>query len=135
MNKEFDERSATTTMLNSEPTIISDDDDDEEEVKSLTSNYDATMTGGDVSDLATGSESRDGEGVLLHTTITKEDLQSLAMCILCLAKQVQSLLLSCRHITLRECRANSVDVCPICSERIVGTVRIFLGFSLRKKLI
>src|SRR6218665_1126879 len=62
-----------------------------------------------------------------------EKLQSLSLCIDCNKNQVQVMVVPCKHLTLCEPCANYAIICPICSEIIDGTIRVYVGFNLRKK--
>src|SRR6218665_381419 len=62
-----------------------------------------------------------------------EKLQSLSLCVDCNKNQVQVMVVPCKHLTLCEPCANYAIICPICSEIIDGTIRVYVGFNLRKK--
>jgi len=60
-----------------------------------------------------------------------ENLQSLTLCICCKSKQVELLSISCRHAALCESCGLSAIICPICEEIIIGTIKIYLDFTLQ----
>src|SRR6218665_3292600 len=62
-----------------------------------------------------------------------EELQSLTMCLQCKTTQIQSMFLPCHHIIQCESCANSTLECPLCSQFITASIRIFVGFSLHKR--
>src|SRR6218665_952413 len=62
-----------------------------------------------------------------------EELQSLTMCLQCKTIQIQSMFLPCHHIIQCESCANSTLECPLCSQFITASIRIFFGFSLHKR--
>src|SRR6218665_2158786 len=62
-----------------------------------------------------------------------EKLQSLSLCMDCNENQVQVMLVPCKHLSLCEPCANYAIICPICCEVIDGTIRVYVGFNLRKK--
>src|SRR6218665_1608961 len=62
-----------------------------------------------------------------------EKLQSLSLCMDCNKNQVQVMVVPCKHFTLCEPCANYAIICPICCEVIDGTIRVYVGFNLRKK--
>src|SRR6218665_1532063 len=62
-----------------------------------------------------------------------DKLQSLSLCMACNKNQVQVMVAPCKHLTLCEPCANYAIICPSCSEVIVGTIRVYIGFNLRKK--
>src|SRR6218665_1570095 len=54
-----------------------------------------------------------------------EKLQSLLLCMDCNKNQVQVMVVPCKHLTLCEPCANYAIICPICSEIIDGTIRVY----------
>jgi len=62
-----------------------------------------------------------------------ENVQTLSSCINCKRAQVQILSLQCRHAVLCENCSESALICPLCFEIIESTIRIFIGFSMRKR--
>src|SRR6218665_1387483 len=62
-----------------------------------------------------------------------EELQSLTMCLQCKTTQIQSMFLPCHHIIQCESCTNSTLECPLCSQFITASIRIFVGFSLHKR--
>src|SRR6218665_61129 len=64
---------------------------------------------------------------------TDEKLQSLSLCMDCNENQVQVMIVPCKHLSLCEPCANYAIICPICCEVIDGTIRVYVGFNLRKK--
>src|SRR6218665_3932791 len=62
-----------------------------------------------------------------------EKLQSLSLCIYCNKNQVQVMVVPCKHLTLCEPCANYAIICPICSEVIDGTIKVYVGLNLRNK--
>ena len=56
-----------------------------------------------------------------------EKMRSSLICRLCNSTRVQTLTLPCCHIVCCEACADSADVCPLCSDKILGTVRIYVG--------
>src|SRR6218665_2231818 len=62
-----------------------------------------------------------------------EELQSLTVCLQCKTTQIQSMFLPCHHIIQCESCANSTLECPLCSQFITASIRIFVGFSLHKR--
>src|SRR6218665_520836 len=62
-----------------------------------------------------------------------DKLQSLSLCMDCKKNQVQVMVVPCKHLTLCEPCANYAIICPICSEVIDGTIRVYVGFNLRKR--
>ena len=55
-----------------------------------------------------------------------ETLRSNMMCKICLDAQVGKLFLPCRHLVCCEECSAAVRKCPLCRERIVGTITTFL---------
>src|SRR6218665_4180897 len=93
-------------------------------------------------DNACGSDySADGEDVHvcgpyedpISHSLQVDNLRSLSMCIRCGVTQVQCMLLPCRHICYCEDCANTARSCTLCRQTFIGTLRIFVGFSLRTK--
>lgn len=56
-----------------------------------------------------------------------EKMRSSLICRLCNSTRVQTLTLPCCHIVCCESCADLADDCPLCSARILGTVRIYVG--------
>ncbi len=83
--------------------------------------------------LANADLSRTDEFGLSDTTLQSEDLQSVSLCVNCNTEQVQTMTVPCRHLTVCERCSESILICPLCHEIIDGTVRIFVGFSMRKR--
>src|SRR6218665_29676 len=84
--------------------------------------------------LANADLSRTDTFGLSDTTLQSEDLQSVSLCISCKTEQVQTMTVPCRHLTVCERCSESILICPLCHEIIEGTVRIFVGFSMKKRL-
>jgi len=63
-----------------------------------------------------------------------DNLRSMSMCIRCGVTQVQCMLLPCLHICYCEDCANTARRCPLCRQTIIGTLRIFVEFSLRTNI-
>lgn len=116
----------------SQPIVVSDEDDCLTSIPWI-SNADADCgyEGDDGFDVCGAFPNHSYQVSRFHTM--NEKLQALAMCVLCRTTQMQSMLLPCRHITLCESCANNVEACPLCGELIAGTIRIFVGFSLRER--
>ena len=62
-----------------------------------------------------------------------EELQSLTMCLQCKTAQIQNMFLPSHHLIHCESCGNSTLECPLCSQFITVTIRIFVGFSLHKR--
>src|SRR6218665_636969 len=65
----------------------------------------------------------------------EDKLHTLALCICCKLEQVQTLTVPCKHLTMCESCASDAIICPLCNEVIEATIRVFIGFSVRKRHI
>lgn len=54
-------------------------------------------------------------------------LKSMLICRHCNSRGVESMSLPCAHIVCCDKCADILDNCPLCSERILGTVRIYMA--------
>ena len=63
----------------------------------------------------------------------EDKLQMLSQCICCKMEQVQILTVPCKHLTMCESCASDAIICPLCNEVIEATIRVFIGFSVRKR--
>lgn len=136
-----------TNMLNSQPSDVVDVDEDNlchslvdnSEILSVNeTTFDEPCCKADASD--TEEEGLDECGVfaipkyqLSQPQSANEELQSLTMCLQCKTTQIQSMFLPCHHIIQCESCANSTLECPLCSQFITASIRIFVGFSLHKR--
>src|SRR6218665_3703559 len=136
-----------TNMLNSQPfhVIYADEDElchslvDNSEILSVNkTTFDEPCCKADASD--NEEEGLDECGVfaipkyqLSQPRSANEELQSLTMCLQCKTTQIQSMFLPWHHIIHCESCANSTVECPLCSQFITASIRIFVGFSLHKR--
>ena len=56
-----------------------------------------------------------------------EKLKKMLICKNCETRAVETLNLPCKHIVCCENCADILDLCPLCSKRILGTVRIYMA--------
>jgi len=65
---------------------------------------------------------------LFKKILTEEnrELKLKYICNICKIDRMETLFLPCRHIYACENCANSIEYCDICSDRVLGTVRIFI---------
>src|SRR6218665_3341041 len=136
-----------TNMLNSQPFDMIDADEDDlchsrvENSKILSVNkaiFDEPCCKADASD--NEEEGLDECGVfaipkyqLSQTQSANDELQSLTICLQCKTAQIQSMFLPCHHIIHCESCVNSTLECPLFSQFITASIRIFVGFSLHKR--
>ena len=64
---------------------------------------------------------------LLHLKTENEKFKASVICRNCKSNSVQILTLPCSHIVCCEKCADILDNCPLCNDRILGTVRIYMG--------
>ena len=64
---------------------------------------------------------------LLHLKTENEKFKASIICRNCKSNSVQILTLPCSHIVCCEKCADILDNCPLCNDRILGTVRIYMG--------
>src|SRR6218665_940314 len=137
-----------TNMLNSQPFDVIDADEDDL-CHSLFDNSESLSVNKATFDepccKAYASDSEEEEGLdecgvfaipkyqLSQPQSANEELQSLTMCLQCKTAQIQSMFLPCHHIIHCESCANSTLECPLCSQFITASIRIFVGFSLHKR--
>jgi len=64
---------------------------------------------------------------LLHLKTENEKFKTSVICKNCKSNSVEILTLPCSHIVCCENCADILDNCPLCDDRILGTVRIYMG--------
>jgi len=64
---------------------------------------------------------------LMRLKTENEKLYASIMCKQCNVTQVQVLTLPCAHVVICEECSELLETCPLCKERILGTVRIFMS--------
>ena len=64
---------------------------------------------------------------LMRLKTENEKLYASIMCKQCNVTQVQVLTLPCAHVAICEECSELLETCPLCEERILGTVRIFMA--------
>ena len=64
---------------------------------------------------------------IMRLKTENEKLKSSLICKCCHFAQVETLTLPCAHIVCCEKCADAATNCPLCSERILGTVRIYMA--------
>ena len=63
---------------------------------------------------------------LMRLKAENEKLKKAATCVVCKNKQVETLLLPCRHVNMCDPCTDEATDCPQCKERILGFVRIYI---------
>jgi hypothetical protein len=77
-------------------------------------------------DESTDDDEKSTKYRIMSLKALNEKLRKAVTCVVCNVKQVETLLLPCTHVNMCDPCADEAKECPLCKERILGTVRIYV---------